>query len=119
MSRHKRYVEFTSTGIHVDIDRYLDTPEGKEALDRIDQAGKSLSRKEKRKKVPKPYAVLYQYKPCHFMGRRLRYGSTWREWGRYQRLSDAEHTFDKMTREYSGFMDLKLEYPPEAPTGNP
>jgi hypothetical protein len=113
LSRNKRYVEFTSTGIHVDIERYLDTPEGKEALDRMDQAGKALGSKKKRKKVPKPFAIRYRYKPDgRIIGWSRMFGHEWRVWGRYQKLSDAEHVFEKMTRGYGHIMDLELECPP-------
>lgn len=107
MGHPKRYVDFTSTGIHVDIERYLDTPEGKEALDRIDQAGKSLNRKVK--KINKPYVIWHKYKDNHWMNRLSAKKRGWAVWGKYARLSDAEHTLDKLTREYGSFMDLKLE----------
>ena len=41
----KHYVTFTASGIHVDVARYLKTPQGKEALRKIDEASKRFERK--------------------------------------------------------------------------
>lgn len=37
----KRYVEFTDSGIYVDVVRYLKTPEGQATLTRLQQIEKS------------------------------------------------------------------------------
>jgi hypothetical protein len=48
-----RYVEFTAGGVRVDLNRYLNSERGKEALRRIDEQSKMFERTES---VDLPYA---------------------------------------------------------------